>query len=99
MPCEYVTLPGGVVALACGARRRRTRPCAYCGGRSSRLCDFPILRVVAGHEQKGPCDVPLCDRCTTRIGGDGDLCRAHAPLWDRQLGRPTVGPGAEPEAR
>lgn len=27
--------------------------------------------------------------------GDGDLCRAHAPLWDAALARPKVGPGAE----
>jgi len=88
MPCRPVPLPGGF-AVVCGPGNR-SKPCTYCGRNSSRLCDFPVLRKGI----KTTCDAPLCDRCTQRIAGDGDLCRAHAPLWDAALGKPTVGPGA-----
>jgi hypothetical protein len=90
MPCDPVKLPDGGMALVC-SRGRRSRPCRYCGRASSRLCDFPVLRGL----HKGTCDTPICERCTTRIAGDGDLCRVHAPLWDAALGKPKVGPGAE----
>jgi len=95
MPCERVDAPH-VTAFIC-SRGRRARPCAYCGSASSRLCDFPVLRTVGRNPQrvKGTCDSPLCDRCTSKIAGDGDLCRAHAPLWDAALGKPTLGPGAK----
>ena len=91
MPCNPVKLPGGGTAIVCSGRGRRPKPCAYCGRPSSRLCDFPVTK---DRGVKGTCDAPLCERCTARIAGDGDLCRAHAPLWDQKLGRPTVGPGA-----
>ena len=101
---DRVDTPHGT-AFICG-RGRRSKPCAYCGSASSRLCDFPVLRRVARGRPgiradeslmpkvRGTCDEPLCDRCTSKIAGDGDLCRAHAPLWDAALGKPTVGPGA-----
>ena len=96
MPCDTADLPGGVTAIVC-SRGRSSKPCAYCGRASTRLCDFPVLKKIrsTGLETKGTCDVPLCDRCTSKIAGDGDLCRAHVPLWDAQLGKPKVGPGAE----
>jgi len=90
MPCRPLTsLDGKTVGFAC-SRGRRSKPCAYCSRPSSRLCDFPVMK---DHGIKGTCDCPLCDRCTTGFAREGDLCRAHAPLWDQKLGRPTVGPG------
>jgi len=79
------------MAIACSRGRPRKR-CAYCGGEATRLCDFSVTRGA----KRGTCDVGLCSRCTTKIAGDGDLCRAHAPLWDRALGKPLVGPGSGP---
>jgi hypothetical protein len=72
------------------SRGQRSTPCAYCGRPSSRLCDFPVTR----NGKRGTCDAALCARCTSKIAGDGDLCRAHAPLWNKATGKATVGPGA-----
>lgn len=94
MPCDPVKLPGGGTALVC-SRARRPKPCAYCQSASGRLCDFPVLR----NSRRTTCDEPLCPRCTTRIAGDGDLCRAHAAVWDFVLSKPKVGPGAEEPQR
>jgi len=85
-----VKMPNGGFAFLCRGRQRPRR-CRYCGGTSNRLCDFPVER----NGQGGTCDRPICSRCTTRISGERDLCRAHAPLWDMQADRPRVGPGAE----
>jgi hypothetical protein len=85
VPCHQT--PYG---FAC-TRGRATKRCAYCGRSADRLCDFPVLR----NGQRTTCDAPLCSRCTSRIAGDGDLCRAHRPLWDAATNKPTVGPGAE----
>ena len=90
MTCEVKDLKG-TMAIVCG--RRASKSCRYCHGASSRLCDFPVVR----EGKRGTCDAPLCSRCTTRIAGDGDLCRAHAPLWDMARGQAKVGPGAEGE--
>jgi hypothetical protein len=84
MPCHRT--PYG---FAC-THGRTTKRCAYCGRPSDRLCDFPVLR----DGKRTTCDAALCSRCTTRIAGDGDLCRSHAPLWDAATNKPTVGPGA-----
>lgn len=83
----------GAFAIVC-TRGRVGRRCRYCGGAADHLCDFPVLR----DGKRGTCDAPLCSRCTTRIAGGRDLCRAHAPLWDPALDRPTVGPGANGDA-
>ena len=76
MPCEKVDLGGGSMAIVCSRGRRA---CSYCSSTSSRLCDYPVKE-----HKSGTCDRPLCERCITRITGDGDLCRAHAPLWKEQ---------------
>lgn len=90
MPCYPVKMPNDTVGIVCTRGRTRKR-CAYCGSASDRLCDFPVLR----DGKRTTCDAALCSRCTTRIAGDGDLCRAHAPLWDAATNKPTAGPGAE----
>ncbi len=89
MPCNPAKMPDGTTAIVC-TRGRTTRQCRYCTGAADRLCDYPVVR----DGKRGTCDAPICSRCTTRIAGDGDLCRAHAPLWDAALNRPKVGPGA-----
>lgn len=93
MACEEVKHlgpSGPLVAIVCSRGGPRPKPCVYCGSRSSRLCDFPVLR----DGKRATCDDALCSGCTTRIAGDGDLCRAHAVVWDTATNKPTVGPGA-----
>lgn len=85
MPCRPLIVDGKPSGLVCGPGVRRGAPCAFCNRTSSRLCDFPVTK---DHGVKGTCDAPLCSDCTTRIAGDGDLCRTHAPLWDQALGKP-----------
>src|SRR5258706_7032823 len=92
MPCtpfKHLGPSGMVGGIVCSKRGQNLRTrCAYCGDFSSRLCDYPVTRKTGeatidrpiGRKQ-GTCDTPLCDRCTTRIAGDGDLCREHAPMF------------------
>lgn len=91
MPCRrFGDDASGTWGFVCGPGARAKR-CAYCGDAATRLCDFAVDRKRG----KGTCDAPLCDRCTTRIAGDGDLCRAHVPLWNARLGHaPKPGPEA-----
>lgn len=80
---------GGIVCSKRGANLRRR--CAYCGDFSSRLCDYPVTRTKRDESgailgvSKGTCDTPLCLGCSTKIAGDGDLCREHAPVWAKAL--------------
>ncbi len=77
MPCNVLTDPNGKpIGFACSRGGRKPKPCAYCGAASSRLCDYPVVGGV-----EGMCSRPICDRCTTRLGKETDLCREHAPLW------------------
>jgi hypothetical protein len=78
MPFKHLGPSGMVGGIVCSKRGKEPAPCAYCGSRSSRLCDFPVTKERG---VKGTCDVPLCARCTSRIAGDGDLCREHAPMF------------------
>lgn len=90
MKCNTVKLPGGGMAIICTRGQSRKLRCSSCSGVGNWLCDFPIER--AG--KATTCDRPICHRCTTRISGDRDLCRAHAPLWDNVADKPLVGPAA-----
>lgn len=56
--------------------RGKMTPCKYCGRDHTKLCDYPVKR--GGKE--GTCDIPLCDRCTTKGGPNIDYCRPHAKL-------------------
>jgi len=73
--CERVTLPDGLgVAIVCGVRRPRSRPCAYCGHPSDSLCDGP-RRHHAG--KTATCDRALCRRCRIHVPPNQDFCREH----------------------
>ena len=69
MPCERITLPGGIRAIVC--HRRRSMRCA-CGRPASLQCDAPTKR------RSGTCDKHLCAACATEVGPDQHLCPAHA---------------------
>jgi len=67
---------GGCTVIACG--RSGFSPCSTpgCRNRSSKLCDYPVVR----NGQPGTCDAKICDRCATNVGPDKDFCRPHAKL-------------------
>lgn len=77
MPCDPLKDQAGrPIGWACSRGGRKPKPCAYCNAASSRLCDYP-----KPDGPQGTCSRPLCDRCTTVVGKDTDMCRLHAPLW------------------
>ena len=77
MSCRTVDLPGGNGTVIVRRRGRKPASCSYCSRPSSRLCDFPVKG-----KRGGTCDVAMCERCSTRIAGERDLCRDHASLWN-----------------
>lgn len=72
--CERVALPGVGVAIVCGGRRPRPRPCAYCGEPSAFLCDGP-RRHYAG--RTATCDRPLCRTHAIHVPPNRDFCKEH----------------------
>jgi hypothetical protein len=72
MPCEHVTLPGGVHAIVCSGRRNR---CA-CGAPATLACDWKVPG-----RKSNTCDAPICRTCTHVPAPDKDLCPAHAAEW------------------
>src|SRR5580700_7447242 len=93
MICEVVDQGNGQTLFICGRKRlpkEAAQPCRFCGAASVRLCDFPTRKpVIRGGRQflkAATCDAPLCEKCTTNVGGDSDLCPQHANEW--AFGRP-----------
>ncbi len=74
MPCEHVTLPGGIHAIVCTSRGRRKR-CA-CGQPATQECDWKVPG-----KKSGTCDRPICKACTHVPAPDKDLCPQHAAEW------------------
>lgn len=68
-----IVVNGEVIGIACS--RESVKRCK-CGRRADLLCDYALRGKKAGKT----CDVPLCARCTTRVGHDKDYCPAHAEL-------------------
>lgn len=73
MPCERVTLPGGITAIVCSSRTPKR--CA-CGARATQECDWKVPT-----RQSGTCDRPICRRCSHVPAPDKDLCPEHAAEW------------------
>lgn len=61
--CERLTMPDGSVAIVCGVRHRRPRPCVQCGDPAGFECDV--------------CDRPLCRRCRIHVPPNQDFCKDH----------------------
>jgi len=72
--CERVTMPNGTVAIVCGVRHRRPRPCVHCGAPAPFACDGP-RRHHAGRTMT--CDRPLCGRCRIHVPPNQDFCKDH----------------------
>jgi len=84
---EAVTFPSGAkwtrladdtpkfTAIICRGRGS-AKPCKYCSASHTKLCDYPVTR----NGKFETCDIPMCDRCTTRGGPNVDYCRPHAKM-------------------
>lgn len=72
MPCSYVKLPGGGVAIVKHAAPRR-RKCD-CGAYSAFQCDWKM-----GGEKT--CDRHLCAEHALQVGPDKHLCPDHQAAW------------------
>ncbi|MCC7484569.1 MAG: hypothetical protein IT529_06225 [Burkholderiales bacterium] len=75
MKCSRVPLPGGGVAIVCGARRVRVHLCA-CGARATLQCDW---KVPGG--KSGTCDAWICGGCAQEVGPDKHLCAEHQAAY------------------
>jgi hypothetical protein len=73
--CKTVKLPGGGVAIV-RMGGRRPPVCAFCGGESTKLCDYRLEFNDQVRLQR-TCDAPMCDRCATRVGVNRDYCPRH----------------------
>ncbi|MBZ5700281.1 MAG: hypothetical protein LAN84_00380 [Acidobacteriia bacterium] len=82
MPCSYVKLPDGTIAIVKHAAERAPR-CKFCtvlhdgsGTQpATQLCDFEIARTLGGDPIT--CDARVCVRCARRVG-DKDFCPNHS---------------------
>lgn len=78
MTCEFVSLPGGGVAIVCGTRTRRK--CRGCGRPATLECDWKVPG-----RKSGTCDAPICARCATSPAPGKDLCPDHAEAYKAWL--------------
>ena len=95
---EKIPFEGGTVFICSGRRRSRSR-CQYCSADSIALCDHPVIRKG----KQVTCDRKLCARHRKKIGGDVDLCPAHAMQYELNGNRLAIGdvaldPNREPSA-
>lgn len=70
--CERVTMPGGAMAIICGARHGRRPPCDDCGAPAEFECDGSPRRPG-----RKTCDRPLCRRCRIHVPPNQDFCKDH----------------------
>jgi hypothetical protein len=75
MPCSWIKLPGGGVAIVKHAPTRAPR-CKFCYGSqpATQLCDFEIGRTLGG--EAITCDAKVCVHCARRVG-EKDFCPKH----------------------
>lgn len=74
MSCKVLHNEGGVLVIVCnrGASNKR---CKWCGGKATRLCDYPLTGA-----KRATCSIPMCDKCARPIGDGIDYCRVHAEM-------------------
>lgn len=76
MPCHHIPVGGGRFAIAC-SRGQRVPKC-WCKRPGVKRCDW---KVGAGKT----CDIARCERHSTHVAADRDLCEDHAEKWAAQL--------------
>ena len=74
MPCSWVKLPGGGVAIVKHAKPR-AKKCRGCGAPAPLLCDW---KIAPGKT----CDAPVCEECALEVGPEKHLCPAHRRAWE-----------------
>lgn len=77
--CNVSKGPGGETIITC-TRGSHVHRCA-CGRPARYQCDYQLTGSKAGKT----CDRWLCDRCRVSMGGDKDLCLAHARMEGKTL--------------
>jgi len=77
MTCRPLNRGNGVTGWACSRGER----CKECGGRASKLCDYPLRGGKAGKT----CDAALCAKCAVNVGPDRDYCLPHARVAAKQV--------------
>lgn len=88
MPCSWIKLPGGGMAIVKHGAPRYPR-CTFCPRRvaemgafhdgsliekATLLCDFVVGRTLGGDPIT--CDEKICAKCARRVG-DKDFCPKH----------------------
>lgn len=79
MHCTRIKLPGGGVAIVCGARPSRKR-CTSCGRPSGFQCDW---KLPGGKT----CDRHLCGQCAQEVAPEKHLCPEHQAAYRHWLPR------------
>lgn len=77
MPCQWVKLPGGGVAVVKYGALRRKR-CRYCATDAAFLCDWPL-------ETGKTCDRLLCGTHAHEVGTGRHCCPEHYDEHDQAL--------------
>jgi hypothetical protein len=74
MPCSWIKLPGGGVAIVKHSKMRAPK-CRFCPARSTKLCDGLVGETLGG--ELITCDAPICNAHARRVGPDKDFCPDH----------------------
>jgi len=88
MPCSYVKLQDGTVAIVKHAPAGKPR-CKFCPHRfrwdgrthtATLLCDFEIGRTLGG--EPITCDAKICVKCAKTVGTNRHFCPRHSRVTD-----------------
>jgi len=75
MPCTYIKLADGNVAIVRHAKARAPK-CRFCFKPSTKLCDAVVGKTLGG--EAITCDAPICIDCARQVGPDKDFCPKHS---------------------
>jgi hypothetical protein len=75
MPCSWLKLPGGGVAIVKHGKSRAPR-CKFCPLTSTKLCDAIVGKTLGG--EAITCDAPICSTCARNVGPEKDFCPNHS---------------------
>lgn len=84
MNCSRVRMPGGGIAIVCGALPRARR-CRHCACDAPFLCDGKIEALGTVHT----CDAPICAEHAFEVERNKHLCPRHKAsyvLWLQRQG-------------
>lgn len=80
MVCTVIRGENGEIIIAC-SRGKRAQVCEDCKSRRATIrCDFELRGALKGKT----CDRWLCSKCSTKVGENRHLCRAHSKWADSE---------------